>query len=121
MSRVLDGKVLKRMWRARIKFTFQSYWTRYWTVQGLALAKRINIGYGGQILKWDTLEPSTASPYLDPSNKLYRIIEECMEHSIITEIETSSQRNEALQNLAKETRSRKSSLIALRKFIQERD
>jgi hypothetical protein len=90
-------------------------------VQGLALAKRINIAYGGQILKWDTLEPSTASPYLDPSNKQYGIIEKCMEHSIIAEIETSSKGDESLQNLTKETRSRISSLIALQSFIQEWD
>jgi hypothetical protein len=36
--------------------------------------------YGGQILKWDIAETSTASPYLNPSNTQYRIIEKHIEH-----------------------------------------
>jgi hypothetical protein len=90
----LEGKVLKRMWQARIKFTTQNYWTRCWIVQELALAKKVHIVYGGQILKWDTLEPMLSSPYTDPSDQQYRAIENAMEHATIAEIESANKRNE---------------------------
>jgi hypothetical protein len=62
-----------------------------------------------------------SEPILDPPNTQYRIIEKYIEHSIIAESETSNKGDEAPQNLTKETRSRISSLIAIRSFIQERD
>lgn len=114
----LDGRVLKRMWWARTKFVFRSYWTRCWIVQELALAKKIHIVYGGQMLKWDTLEPKITSPFSDPSDQQYRAIEKNIEHITIAEIERSNRENGGRQNLTKETRSHMSALIALRSFVQ---
>jgi len=109
-SEGMDGRILRRMWRARTRLVCQGYWTRCWVIQELALAKQIHIVYGGQMLKWETLKPQIGSR---------QAIEASVEFTTIAEIEKSNKQDKIQPNLSKEARTCMSSLFTIREFIQE--
>lgn len=57
------GAILMRMWKVRTRLLRQSYWSRGWIVQEVALAKAVVVIYGGQLLELLSLINSVATSY----------------------------------------------------------